>query len=83
MLRKLDKLSDLSSYVPDFLIKFTQGKLNARMRKTAVCARVTGASGQYLSLAHPAVIPSATSCLIHGGELRTLQPERKVETASA
>ena len=41
------------------------GKLNVRTRNTAICARVTGDSGQYVPVPQPAVIPSATSCLIH------------------
>ena len=41
------------------------GRLKVFTKKTAIWARVTGDSGQYVFVPHPAVIPSVTSCLIH------------------
>ena len=38
-------------------------KSNVLTKKTAIWARVTGASGQYVPAPQPEVIPSATNCL--------------------
>ena len=41
------------------------GRLKARTRNTAICPRVTVASGQYVVAPHPAVIRSRANCSIH------------------
>lgn len=45
--------------------KYSYGKLNVFTKNTAICARLTAVSGQYVPAAQPEVIPSAASCLIH------------------
>ena len=52
-------------YIASLFYFACYGSPNVRTRNTAICARVTGASGQYVALPQPVAMPSVTSCLIH------------------
>ena len=49
------------------MLLYDIGRLNVLTKNTAICARVTELSGQYIGglAEHPPVIPSAANCSIH------------------